>query len=265
VLSVISLVYIGIVFLLIKETKVCPEIVKSANMFTGFWDEYLGCRSVNELGDTLAGAFAPVAFLWLMGAVFIQSQELKAQREELDETQEVMQAQLEVARQQVEETKASTALFKTQTDLMRSESQLRIQDEKIEATLVYITRLLLHSDLYGACKKLNSTDKKWHPVPIVAKVDSNTKIEEIFDKARMTIERIIFQHDNPSFETYSVSHEWLELIKEHINFVLLSEQKISGSKKIRIMSLFLEPLVEQIAILIKKVPQIEVAHQRFNI
>ena len=124
-LSAISLVYIGIVYLLIKETATCDKVSISANWFKGFWDQYLGCRSVNELGDTLAGAFAPVAFLWLMGAVFIQSQELKAQREELDETQEVMRAQLEVAKQQVEETKASTALFKKQTEILEDEQRSR--------------------------------------------------------------------------------------------------------------------------------------------
>ncbi|MEN5299019.1 hypothetical protein ABE530_11805 [Brucella sp. TWI559] len=129
VLSVISLVYIGIVYLLIKETATCDKVAISANWFKGFWDQYLGCRSVNELGDTLAGAFAPVAFLWLMGAVFIQSQELKAQREELDETQEVMRAQLQVSIQQVEETKASTALFKKQTEMLEKEQQLRQQKE----------------------------------------------------------------------------------------------------------------------------------------
>lgn len=39
--------------------------------------------SSSELGDTLAGIFAPLAFVWLAGTVFIQSQELRAQREEL--------------------------------------------------------------------------------------------------------------------------------------------------------------------------------------
>lgn len=129
VLSTMSFAYIGIVYFLIRETQTCNNVAISANWFKGFWDQYLGCRSVNELGDTLAGAFAPVAFLWLMGAVFIQSQELKAQREELDETQEVMRAQLQVSLQQVEETKASTELFKKQTEILEKEQRLREQKE----------------------------------------------------------------------------------------------------------------------------------------
>lgn len=146
-LSAISLVYIGIVYLLIKETETCAGTAISANWFKGFWDQYLGCRSVNELGDTLAGAFAPVAFLWLMGAVFIQSQELKAQREELDETQEVMRAQLDVARQQVEETKASTALFKKQTEILEDEQRSRKRDEADELFDSMLEKVKTYIDL----------------------------------------------------------------------------------------------------------------------
>ena len=40
----------------------------------------------NELGDFLAGAFAPVAFGWLVAAVILQAQELRAQRQELIHT-----------------------------------------------------------------------------------------------------------------------------------------------------------------------------------
>ncbi|WP_435656167.1 hypothetical protein [Brucella pituitosa] len=147
VLCAISLIYIGIVYLLIKETATCEQVAVSANSFRRFWDQYLGCRSVNELGDTLAGAFAPVAFLWLMGAVFIQSQELRAQREELDETQEVMRAQLEVSRQQVEETRASTALLKIQTNVLEKDQIQKDQqrtdrefDERMRALITLIKR-----------------------------------------------------------------------------------------------------------------------------
>ena len=42
-----------------------------------------GCMTANETGDFLAGFFAPLAFLWLAAAVFIQSRELREQRREL--------------------------------------------------------------------------------------------------------------------------------------------------------------------------------------
>ncbi|KAB2788547.1 hypothetical protein F9K97_05555 [Brucella anthropi] len=152
VLSAISLAYIGIVYLLIIKTETCDGVGISANWFKGFWDQYLGCRSVNELGDTLAGAFAPVAFLWLMGAVFIQSQELKAQREELDETQEVMRAQLTVSIQQVEETKASTELFRKQTEILEKEQALR---EQKEADLEFDAKAAVAMEICRDIQRLN--------------------------------------------------------------------------------------------------------------
>lgn len=132
VLIVFTLGYIGIYYFLVLETKVCAaETPISPHWFKGFFDAYLGCVGVNELGDALAGAFAPVAFLWLAGAVFIQSQELAAQREELDATRKVM-------KEQVEETRASTSLFKEQTEVLKLQQALRDQeqaDERFDALI----------------------------------------------------------------------------------------------------------------------------------
>lgn len=47
-------------------------------------EQFNSCRSLNEFGDYLAGSFAPLAFLWLMIAVFIQSRELREQRDALE-------------------------------------------------------------------------------------------------------------------------------------------------------------------------------------
>jgi hypothetical protein len=60
-------------------------------------------RKVNELGDALAGFFAPIAFFWLVAAVWIQSAELKEQRAELALTRDEMTHQREVMNSQVEE------------------------------------------------------------------------------------------------------------------------------------------------------------------
>lgn len=39
----------------------------------------INCLTLNEFGDFLAGLFAPLAFLWLVVAVFVQKDELRAQ------------------------------------------------------------------------------------------------------------------------------------------------------------------------------------------
>lgn len=127
-LSVATLIYLPFAYMLIGDTEACAPVVATDREFWEFYYRYLACRPINELGDTLAGFFAPLAFLWLAGAVYIQSQELSAQREELNETQELMKQQLVVAQEQVKETRASTNLFEKQTAILVAEHEKRLQD-----------------------------------------------------------------------------------------------------------------------------------------
>lgn len=93
--------------------------------------DVLASLPANALGDYLAGTFAPLAFLWLAGAVFIQSNELKAQRDELRMTRNVLDAQ-------VAEARASTAFIGEQTDIFRDEQRSRKQhqaDDELEVRL----------------------------------------------------------------------------------------------------------------------------------
>lgn len=142
VLSALSVLYVGAFVILVGETKPCEGII-SPSWFFGFFDRYLTCRDVNELGDALAGAFAPVAFLWLAGAVFIQSREL-------NETQDVMRAQLVVSQAQVDETRASTAMLKRQTEILVEQHQRRqqeIADHTLEGTIDALRNFLKTSSL----------------------------------------------------------------------------------------------------------------------
>ncbi|MBL4731493.1 MAG: hypothetical protein JKY82_02690 [Rhizobiaceae bacterium] len=59
-----------------------------------------GCLTLNELGDFLAGAFAPGAFMLLAATVFMQSRELKKQSEDIRQTRDIMKAQLGFVKQQ---------------------------------------------------------------------------------------------------------------------------------------------------------------------
>ena len=85
-LAVFSLVYLVVIWRLVTLTHECAKPPQ------GEWESvllrYVSCRTTNELGDFLAGAFAPLAFIWLAGTVFIQSRELAEQREELRLTRE---------------------------------------------------------------------------------------------------------------------------------------------------------------------------------
>lgn len=111
------------------------------------WQKYLACRPANELGDFLSGAFAPVAFLWLVAAVLIQAQELQAQRAELEltrqelaDSREVMKEQAEQARNQAVQAQRQADFIGEQTENLKRqaedyyrERQDRIFDEALRA------------------------------------------------------------------------------------------------------------------------------------
>ncbi|MDP2780278.1 hypothetical protein [Devosia sp.] len=83
---------------------------------TGWYARKVSCLASNEMGDSLAGAFAPLAFLWLIAAVFLQRNELSAQRQELRESREVAQAQVVEARNNV-------AFMAKQTQLLQGREE----------------------------------------------------------------------------------------------------------------------------------------------
>lgn len=87
--------------------------------FGGLCDGYpLYCVKAGDLGSFLSGIFAPVAFFWVAAAVWIQSLELREQREELrltrgeyEQSRRVMEAQVEEARKQAELLRVQTQLL----------------------------------------------------------------------------------------------------------------------------------------------------------
>ncbi|OOG68691.1 hypothetical protein B0E45_17760 [Sinorhizobium sp. A49] len=87
----------------------------------------LPCVTPNEMGDILAGFFAPAAFFVLTGAVFLQSLELKAQRDELAETRTVFLEQNKLIETQTRAAQASANLFEVQNSI------LKLQEERMAA------------------------------------------------------------------------------------------------------------------------------------
>jgi hypothetical protein len=80
----------------------------------------------NEIGDLLAGIFAPIAFLWLATATLIQSQELRAQRRELELTRSEYELNRTVLMAQVEETKRQAEFVGEQTAILRWDHNQRM-------------------------------------------------------------------------------------------------------------------------------------------
>lgn len=80
---------------------------------------FQACLELNEFGDFLAGTFAPLAFLWLVLAVILQSAELKEQRLALI-------AQLEEAQELTKMQAAELALSRARTEREKFEALLKV-------------------------------------------------------------------------------------------------------------------------------------------
>ncbi|WP_421866347.1 hypothetical protein [Parvibaculum sp.] len=115
----------------------------------------------NEMGDFIAGVFAPLAFLWLIAAVFLQKSELIAQRKELKEARAV-------ALQHVEEARRNAAFIGEQTKILSDQRIQAVQDfadRQIDQCIMQIDSLfsrIANSTLVRY--SLNGTQTKVFPI-----------------------------------------------------------------------------------------------------
>ena len=77
---------------------------------------------LNELGDFLAGALTPVAFIWLVYGYLVQGDELRLQREELRLQHDELRLQREELRLQREELQGTRKTLGVQVDMMKKQA-----------------------------------------------------------------------------------------------------------------------------------------------
>lgn len=78
-------------------------VYAAAVAFWGYYGEpgmYVETSKLNSFGDFLAGAFAPIALIWLVAAVLTQRQELTETRTQFEESQRVVRAQMDYIERQ---------------------------------------------------------------------------------------------------------------------------------------------------------------------
>ena len=126
--------YFIFVVWLLAASKPC-DAAKNVEGFLQRIASIPACRSANEIGDLLSGSFAPLAFLWLVAAVLIQSKELSAQRqelvytrEELELTREEMASQRKVMEAQAVESKKQAEFVGEQTQILKRKHELEEMD-----------------------------------------------------------------------------------------------------------------------------------------
>jgi hypothetical protein len=102
------------------------------------------CLTANEWGDFLAGVFAPIAFLWLVATVWIQSDELRAQRKELSLTRAEFKANRVVMSEQAKEAKRQAEFIEMQTQIFSEEANARKQQEQLTSFTILMDRFIRH-------------------------------------------------------------------------------------------------------------------------
>jgi len=209
VLSLFSLIYLIALAFLVAQTAPCVPVAEQPEILSkGFFATYVVCRTTNELGDFLAGVFAPLAFLWLAGAVLIQSRELKAQKDELELTRGEMVEMRKVATAQADEARASRKFIGSQTKIMELQSAREELDDAYEELEARIKS-------FEACLRRLTVDivlRFHHGTDIAATIRVDSKIA--IDTVPAALRKSIGENWN-----YYMSNRGS---RGHLDFILLS-------------------------------------------
>ena len=114
--AIVTVVYFTAIYVGISHI----ETLAAKLGLSGDIGRYVSEKNLNLIGDTLAGIFSPLALIWLVAAVLIQSQELKLQRQEIAENRSVMQDQARAAEAQAEFVSLQTQAMREQIELQKA-------------------------------------------------------------------------------------------------------------------------------------------------
>jgi hypothetical protein len=162
----LSVTYFGAVFLIYKIFTKSPvgEVCAGGNF---------ACLDPNAIGDILAGVFAPLAFLWLVVAVLLQSKALQNQQKELQNQQKEMDIHRQAADEQTKALKVQIDNMKKQTDVL--ERQLKT----FSNTEVKLLIDHLHVALY---ERINNRIKPAPEGKPVLHVETNFLVDDALHK-----------------------------------------------------------------------------------
>ncbi len=115
----------------------------------------------NEIGDTFAGLFGSLAFVWIIVTVLLQGRELAAQREELKLTRLEMEEQRKATQEVAIAQDAQVELLKAQSEVLLEEQSFRreeywAQQEEKLSTLLRVTAL----DLFSSVQEIQFGESK---------------------------------------------------------------------------------------------------------
>jgi hypothetical protein len=172
---------------------------------------------LNEVGDYLAGAFSPLAFLWLVIGYLMQSRELNFTREELKLTRLAYEENLK-------EVKTSVQLTKDAFDFNKK-IQIRNYKElhEINQPKIVNSRLSYHSSKHDP-EYVNIED--FYQIDLYfynhGKVAKNVSIISNLQKTRLIEKTEIIVGDN----NFSLDYFDMEYILNNNNFVISNEDQL---------------------------------------
>lgn len=91
-----------------------------------WWASHIECLEANEIGDVFAGTVAPLAFLWFVATAFMQSTELRDNREVMKSQASAMAIQNEIARR-VAQANYRLARFEKVSDVFGKIAQVLLE------------------------------------------------------------------------------------------------------------------------------------------
>lgn len=128
--------------------------------------------SLNELGDFLAGIFAPIAFLWLILGYVQQGKQLEQNTKALEQQERALQLQIDEMKEGV----------KQQTRLVEMQNQqlIMLVQEKIPFIKLYDAKLNLNKNRFSTLEnQLHTKNRKELSFKLKNEGDSVAKFIEI--------------------------------------------------------------------------------------
>lgn len=110
---------------LLLHSSPCKDVPASAGIIA----LYLECRPINDIGDFLSGAFAPLAFLLVAATVLMQRRQLLDSRKVVEDQAELIIEQAKALRADHDERVANRAKELFETLIGRTAGQLRAHAE----------------------------------------------------------------------------------------------------------------------------------------
>jgi hypothetical protein len=199
--------------------------------------------SWNEIGDTMAGVFAPLAFVWIVVTVFLQSQELAEQRRELSLTREELRLAREAQEAQLLVMQKQADIFEDERKHRDSENAKRVFDQLIHAIVIQVLKEKdLHNNFVLDVQNVFSTYLP-NPLALCKGASDDEIVRSISDSLNDFRYRILGQNGVLQISVLkrkSKNHFYYRYLKGDLDYILSLRERLAEDQEVRLQSLGLE-------------------------